>query len=200
VTGRAALLTLLAFATAGCAFGGGDGTIAADEARRLVLQRADVPAVFERFDFGRLAQADRPAGARSDPARFGREEGWKARYNRAGNAETNGPLVIESLVDVFDSAAGAEDELGAIRDELGSPAEPVVTPVTRLADPELGDEALAWSALVPAQPRDTVFFTVAWRYRNAVASVSVNGFAGGLEPDEALALARKQQARLAAAD
>jgi hypothetical protein len=192
----AAVLSLLAFVAAGCAVGGGEETIAADSARRLVLQQADVPGVFERFDFGRIAQADLPAGARADPRRYGRQQGWKARYRRAGTAETNGPLVIESLVDVFGAAGGAEDELAAIRAELESPAEPVVTPVTRLDDPQLGDEALAWSALVPAQPRDTVFFTVAWRYRNAVASVSVNGFDGGLELETALDLARAQHAHL----
>jgi hypothetical protein len=197
VTRLAAALTLLAATGALAACMGGDETIAAESARRLVLQQADVPGVFERFDFGRIAQADLPAGERADPARFGREEGWKARYRRAGTADTAGPLVIESLVDVFEAAGGAEDDVAAIRAELENPTEPVVTPVTQLADPELGDEALAWSALVPAQPRDTVFFTVVWRYRNAVASVSVNGFDGRLDVDTALDLARKQQARLA---
>jgi hypothetical protein len=199
VSRLAAVLTLLAFAGAGCSLGAGEETIPADSAGRLVLQQADVPDVFERFDSGRIAQADLPGGDRADPARFGREQGWKARYRRDGTSETAGPLVIESLVDVFDAADGAEDELAAIRAELETPAQPVVTPVTRLDDPELGDEALAWSALVPAQPRDTVFYTVAWRHRNAVASVSVNGFDGRLDLETAVDLARKQQARLESA-
>lgn len=199
MTKPVAALTLLAVAAgfAGCM--GGEETIAADSARRLILQQRDVPPAFERFDFGRLARADLPAGERADPARFGREQGWKARYRRAGTAETAGPLVIESLVDVFESADGAQDELAAVRAELEAPAEPVATPVTRLADPDLGDEAVASSTLVPAQPRDTVFFTVAWRYRNVTASVSVNGFDGLVGIEDAVALARKQQARLESA-
>lgn len=199
MTRLVASLTLLAgvLTLAGCS--GGDERIEADSARRLVLQAEDVPREFERFDFGRTAQADLPAGARADPGRFGREGGWKARYRRGGTAETAGPLVIVSLVDVFDSRGGAEEELAAVGAELDEPAEPVVTPVTRLADPTLGDGAVAWSAVVPAQPRNSVFLTVAWRHENVAASVSVNGFEGRLRLEDALRLARKQQARLEAA-
>jgi hypothetical protein len=180
--------------------GSGEELLDAESARRFVLEPGDVPAVFERFDYGPIASADLPVGARADPARFGREQGWKARYRRSGTSETRGPLVIESLADVFDEAEGAEDELAAIRRELETPTEPVVTPLTPLTDPDVGDEAVAWSALVPAQPRNTVFFTVAWRDRNVVATVSVNGFEGRLALDVVLAFARKQQARVEAAD
>lgn len=193
-----AFVMLCVAATLGC-MGGSRAAVEPDEARDVVLQPADTSRVFERFDFGRMARADLPAGARSDPARFGREAGWKARYRRPGSASTVGPLVIESLVDVFASADGAEDDLATLRRELASPAEPAITPATALAEPKLGDEALAWSALLPAQPRNTVFFTVAWRHRNAVATVSVNGFEGRLAFEAALDLARKQQARLESA-
>ena len=89
MTRLVASLTLLAgvVALAGCS--GGDERIEADSARRLVLQAEDVPREFERFDFGRTAQADLPAGARADPARFGREGGWKARYRRGTILELN---------------------------------------------------------------------------------------------------------------
>lgn len=192
-------LALLAAAagTVGCM--GGDARIDPSSGRRLVLTQRDVPPPFTRFDFGRMASADLPAGPRGDAARFGRQGGWKARYRRSGTTETSGPLVIESLVDLFDSSDGAKDDLAAVRRELENPADPVVTPTTMLPDPELGDEALAWSAIVPAQPRNTIFFTVMWRHGNATASVSVNGFEGRIELDAALALARKQQARLESA-
>jgi hypothetical protein len=178
---------------------GEEAAIDAESGRRLVLDQRDVPSVFTRFDYGRIASADLPAGVRSDPARFGRQSGWKARYRRGGTAETAGPLVIESLVDVFESSDGAKEDVAALRSELENPAQPVVTPTTMLPDPDLGDEAVAWSATVPAQPRDTVFFTVAWRHENATASVSVNGFEGLLDLETAVALARKQQARLESA-
>jgi hypothetical protein len=190
-------LASCAAALAGCM--GGEDTIDVSAAQRLVLQQSDVSAAFTRFDFGRLASADLPGGARSDPSRFGREGGWKARYQRGGTPATSGPLVIESRVDVFESSGGAEDEFAAIRSELDAPPDPVMTPTTRLADPDVGDEALAWSAVVPARPRNTVFFTVAWRHRNVTASISVNGFEGRLELEEAIALAREQQRRIEAA-
>ena len=163
-----------------------------------MLQGGDVPREFERFDFGRMSPNDLPAGERADPTRFGREAGWKARYRRTGTADTAGPLVIESLLDVFDDSGGAEDELAAIRREVTTPTAPVVTPLAPLPDPQLGDEAVAWSSRLPSQPRDTVFYTVAWRHENAVAAVTVNGFDGLLGPEAALELAAKQQARLQA--
>ena len=42
------------------------------------------------------------------------------------------------------------------------------------------------------------FFTIAWRDRNATASVTVEGFGGRVTLAEAVALARKQEARIAA--
>ena len=100
---RLAVLVCLSLLAA-CA--GGDGgereAVERKELEHVVLQPADVPPVFERFDAGRLLRTDQPAaGERADPARFGREEGWKARYKRSGTQETRGPLVIESRVDLF---------------------------------------------------------------------------------------------------
>jgi hypothetical protein len=43
------------------------------------------------------------------------------------------------------------------------------------------------------------FYVIAWRYRNATASVTVEGFDGHVQPADAIGLARRQQARLAAA-
>ena len=40
------------------------------------------------------------------------------------------------------------------------------------------------------------FFRVAWRYRNATAAVTVEGFDGRVHAADAVALARKQQRRL----
>jgi hypothetical protein len=164
-----------------------------------VLQPADVPTVFERFDEGRLLRTDQPeAGERADPARFGRQGGWKARYKRSGTQETQGPLVIESRVDLFDDEGGAEQELAAHREELergvsrGTAAE-------SLEDPALGDEAVAVTFLQPGAMRDVHFYMVVWREANVTAGVLVNGYEGKLTLDQTLDLARKQQLRIARA-
>jgi hypothetical protein len=189
---RFALATalLLVVATA-CSFGGDaedSSSITMGELRALVLQPRDLPRVFTQFDRGRQIMADRPSGARSDPARFGRLEGWKARYRRRGGAETRGPLVIESRADLFESSDGATEELEAI-DESG---------FRPLDDPRLGDEARAWSSF-PGSAGTVRYFLVAWREDNVTALLLASGFEGKITLRDVLELARKQQGRMALA-
>ena len=40
------------------------------------------------------------------------------------------------------------------------------------------------------------FFDIAWREANATAELEVNGFEGRLELEQAIALAKKQRARM----
>jgi hypothetical protein len=184
---RRVALLLAAVAAAGCM--GGDGMrLETNELPRIVLQPGDLPSPsgWVRFDEGRQGVAEQPRGERADPGRFGRVQGWKARYRRSGaTAATKGPLVAESLVDVFEAGGGAEDELDARRADLGEGWR-------TLDDPELGDEALAASLT----QGNVSFYLVAWRFDNATASINANGFELSLE--DALALARKQQRRMEA--
>src|SRR3954464_2516488 len=98
---------------AGC--GGGTKTVPSSKLPKLVLQQADLRGPYTAFDVGRQTQLDWVPGPRSNPARFGRKDGWKARYNRPGSATTRGPLVVESRADVFKDAAGATKDLAAYR-------------------------------------------------------------------------------------
>jgi hypothetical protein len=176
------VLTLL---VAGCS---GDSTEVAENALpTVVLQPADLPSAFERFDEGRQVRADQPEG-REDAARFGRVSGWKSRYRRRGGAETPGPLVVESRADLFKSGGGAEDELDAIASEGGRD----------LADEGLGEEAVVVTRTQQAFPRPLVTYVVSWRSDNVVAAITANGFQGRMSERDALRLARLQQARIAA--
>ena len=172
---------------------GADDRALADEADlpSLVLQPADLPNIFVRFDEGALARREMPGGDRADPLRFGREGGWKARYKRSGTVKTRGPVVIESRVDLFKDADGAEQDFEAYKLELRA-AE------ARHPSPKLGDEAIALGHVEPAL-RPVQFFTVAWRQQNVTASVTVNGFAGKLLFADVVALARRQHRRITAA-
>lgn len=184
----AALLLVVA---AGCSFGG-DGeessTITKGELPRLVLQPRDLPRAFIQFDRGRQIRADQATGARSDPSRFGRLEGWKARYRRRGSAETRGPLVIESRADLFKSSEGATEELEAIDESTFRP----------LDAPRLGDEARAWSSF-PGGAGSVRYYLVAWREDNVTALLLASGFEGKITLRDVLELARKQQRRMALA-
>lgn len=168
--------------------GGDEAAFEASQLERMVLQPADLPLPpsWVRFDQGRQGSADQPAGDRADPTRFGRIEGWKARYRReAATPTTAGPLVVESRVDVFESDDGAEDELAAHRAELVGQWRP-------LDNPELGEEALA----ATLTQGNVLFYVVGWRFESATASINANGFE--LSLDDALALARTQQRRIEA--
>ena len=187
---RAALFLLLALVACGCSLRGGDeATISRQELPRLVLQQSDLPRVFFPFDQGRQSITDSPGGRRADATRFGREDGWKARYRRSGTERTKGPLVIESRADLFSSSDGATDDLAAAREDL-SDGDLDWQPID---EPGLGQESFA-ATLVQGGVR---FYQVVWRDQNVTASLNVNGFEPRLALGEVLALARKQEQRVA---
>lgn len=185
---------------AGCSFDGGDeeeSTFEVGQLGSLVLQPEDVPRVFVRFDEGRQGNADQPQG-RSDPGRFGREQGWKARYRRPGSLRTQGPLVIESRADLFESSEGAKDELEASEAELAE-AESADAPRWQSVEaPRLGDDSFAMNGLQPAFGGGVRSYLIVWREDNLTASILANGFEGRFTLNDALRLARRQQARIAA--
>ena len=184
---RRLVLVTTAVLLAGCSLGGGEGaTIEEEDLNMLVLQPGDLPSSFVRFDEGRQGIADTPGGARGDPDRFGRIEGWKARYRRPGSAETTGPLVVESRADVFESTSGAEDELAA--------TEP--SGFTKIEAPELGDEARAFETLQAGAGEGVRYYQLAWREDEATGSVLVSGFEGKFVLEDAVELARRQAKRL----
>jgi hypothetical protein len=193
---RRAVLLLAILGLAGCSLTGDDGgaPIEVAELEKLVLQPDDLPSSFVRFDEGRQIAADLPAGARADPARFGRRDGWKARYRRAGTLETTGPLVIESKADLFDSSDGAEDDFDAARADTDE-SEPEWQPI---GEPGLGDESFAATLLEGTETSGVRFYQVVWREDNATASLNANGFAQGLTLEDVLELARAQERRIEA--
>lgn len=161
---------------------------------RVVLQEADLEG-FSQFDFRVQAAADAPAGRRSDPERFGRKGGWVARYKRADTRATDGPLVIESRVDLFTDSEGATEDLAAYEAEfelLGrAPGGDLLSVKT------IGEETLAATFTRGSGATTLRFFVIAWRHANVTAYLNVQGFAGNLTEDQVLDLARAQQARMA---
>jgi hypothetical protein len=187
---RGPWLLAVAFLLAGC--GGNDGqAIPRSKVSSLVLQPSDLPGVFVRFDRGRLATTDFVPGPRLDPARFGREDGWKARYKRSGSAETRGPLVIESRADVFGSSKDAALDLAAYREQFRAELSASPRSVRLLRVPRVGEETMAMTRRQSGSP-GVRLYTIAWREENVTASVSANGFEGKLALRQVLALARKQ--------
>ena len=157
---------------------------------KRVLQQRDMGAGFEAFNSGPQVQLDNQGTPRADPSRFGREGGWIARFHRGGSRRTRGPLVVESRVDVFKSSAGAESDFAEYKVLLGD-----LPGARAIPAPQLGDQAAAVT-FTQAGALPLRFYRIAWRYRNATASVTVEGFDTKIAEPDAVALARKQQARL----
>jgi hypothetical protein len=190
---RRALLVLVLL-LAGCSLGGGDGgSVELTDLPRAVLQPDDLTPAFDRFDEGRQAILDNPGGNRADPQRFGRRDGWKARYRRSGSARTEGPLVVESRADLFESSSGADDELEAAKEDL-SEGELEWQPID---EPGIGDESFAATLVQGGGTSEVRFYQVVWRHANVSASVNANGFEGQLALEDVLELARKQDRRIA---
>ena len=187
--GAALPLFALVVSVAACT-GGDEAGVEKGDLPRLVLQPADVPDAFVQFDEGPLVRADLSDADRADPTRFGRQGGWKARFKRRGTPETRGPLVVESRADVFADVEGAKDDFAAIELEAGRGQ-------TKVRAPKIGDESVATAIFQRGSP-SVAFFTIGWRYENVTASISVNGFATRTTIADAVALARKQQRRIAA--
>jgi hypothetical protein len=189
--GLPVFLAALAVLAAGCMSDDDEAGIERRQLPQLVLQPRDLTSEWVQFDGGRQLRADAPTGERSDPTRFGRIEGWKARYRRPGSPTTRGPLVIESRADLFDDSGGAESDFEAAKQALASSGRPFDVP-------DLGDES--YGATAGDDTAGSVrFFTVVWRHGNLLATLSVNGFHGRVQAEDVLELARKQQARIARA-
>jgi len=189
---RSALGVLLVLVVVtGC--GSSAARVAVKQLPTLVLQPGDLPPAFARFDEGEQVSLDRVPGPRYDPARFGRESGWKARYRRPGTATTPGPLVVESRADVFANSSGASDDLSAYRDQFVH-----AVAAHLIQAPRIGDGAIAMTQLQPGTP-GVRFYSIAWRDANVTGSVTANGFQGRLTLAQTLALAQAQERHIAAA-
>jgi hypothetical protein len=188
---RTALALVLVATLAGC--GGSAPTIPAESLKKLVLRQQDLGPPYQQFAGGKQGHLDNQA-PRDDPTRYGREGGWIARFNRPGTTKTHGPLVVESRADLFKDADGSKKDLRAYRDLFVSAALSQRRVVTV---PKIGDDVLAQTFVQPAA-RPLRFYRIAWRYRNATAAVTVEGFEGNVGVADAVALARKQQRRIEA--
>jgi hypothetical protein len=187
--GRAVLGVAIVLVIAAC---GGSSKISSKGLGKLVLQPSDIGTPFASFGDGPQITLDNAGTPRADPTRYGREGGWIARYHRSGTKATKGPLVVESRVDVFKSDGGAKSDFGEYRTMLVH--QPGAAPRS-LAPPAVGDETVE-TTFAQAGVLAVRFFRIAWRYRNATASVTVQGWDGKVTRADAERLAREQQARL----
>jgi hypothetical protein len=158
---------------------------------KLVLQPSDLPGL-ERFANAREVSSEQSPVLDGDPATFGRQGGWVARYRGSGAGK--GPLQLASTVEMFDAADGA----GKFFDELRKREAKIEaeTGLTSVDVPSVGDEAYAY-ATPHARPGSIRAVIVTWRDGRFVATAFANGFAERMSVRDVLALVRRQDRRLA---
>jgi hypothetical protein len=100
---------------------------------------------------------------------------------------------VTSRADLFKDAGGAKRDFTLYEGEMQTGA---ATPADVA---KVGDATAAAKAFQGAGAFRVVTYAIAWRRGNATAEVEANGFAKRLTLDDAVALARKQDARLRAA-
>src|SRR5207244_9439698 len=171
---------------------GGRVTVTRSQLPGTVLQPADAPSSWTQFADEEQARIDMHPGPRQSPTRFGREDGWIARYR---GTQHGSAVVVESRADVFDSVNGAKKDLDAYRDEIkaGVPGSGATTKL--LPAPALGEGSVAGEL----RQGPSVFMIVAWRRSNETASVTLEGRAKTTTLGDAVQLARRQDKRLAVA-
>jgi len=192
---RVPVLLVCVLALAGCSSGpGGKATVSRAELSGSVLQPKDIGPGWSQFAEGKQVRVDAHAGPRSDSTRFGRVEGWIARYRRLAAAGP-GPAVVESRADLFKDTGGAKKDLDAYRKELSAGIPGSGATVRLLHAPRIGEGTVAGRL----RQGSLVFLTVAWRRANATGSITVEGRAATTGLADALVLVRRQDRRLAAA-
>jgi hypothetical protein len=192
-----AALTGLSIACASPAAG---ATTARDPAT-MVLQLRDLPRGFT--ESGRRDRANR-AVAKETGVRlatlqsWGRIGGHEATYDRVVDPKNppSGAASVIAFVSLYRSADGLRKAFAASTARIARTGRPKHEQIP--LGSRLGDDARMWETRFTQDGVEVVLYTIAWRSRGALASLSVAGVAGKLRPGGALWLARRQQARIVA--
>lgn len=166
---------------------------------QMVLQRQDLPA-----GFAATSRRDRPnaavaaeTGVRLATLRgWGRVGGHEATYDREVDpqAPPRGPASVIAAVSAYRSATGLRKAFAASAARIDRDREARHDP--RPIGSRLGDAARMWETRFTQDGVPVVLYTIVWRSRGALGYLSVAGVGGRLKPADALALARRQQARI----
>jgi hypothetical protein len=167
----------------------------ATDPKALVLQLRDVPAGFERTT-GRYvsnAQANRESSVKKNYAKLGRITGYEAEFEKEAIL---GILQISSTASTYKTAAGAHN---SIRISVQAADANREVRFRRLSvGGRLGHEAYFHKATMTRDGTKVDVFAVTWRTGRIYAGVLAAALAGSADPADVVALARKQQSRIAA--
>jgi hypothetical protein len=171
----------------------------------MVLRLSDLPASFSVTDEGVLTneQAAKEIGHPvSRYEKFGRVTGYEIGFKRKASPGSlrNGAAVVVSSANRYRTAKGAATALRDGSADIEAAARKDGTQLRRLSvDPPIGHEVRLYSEKATESGVAGVTYVVVWRHGPILSYVVAWGLSGGVEPAQAIALARKQQTRIARA-
>lgn len=167
---------------------------AGTDPKTMVLQPADLSAGFKqtRRRYVSNAVANRESAVKKDLAKLGRLRGYEAIYEKE---EIDGIFNLISRAAKYKTAAGAHESMAASIQGAEASREP---PFRRLTVGKIGNEARLYKATLTEDGFKFHLFSIIWRSDTVYAALIATGLAGEVKPGDVVALARKQQARIAA--
>jgi hypothetical protein len=164
------------------------------DTQRMVLRASDLPAGFSPHAAAYVTNAQQTAASAGDRDydKLGRVIGYSASYQRSA---ATGLIQVESEANLYRSAALAHSSYTSGLKLVLKQKELPVARIPLRGFP--GAEAAFFKATPPGKtPLD--LFVVVWRTGSVISTVTGGGLAGSVDRSAVVALARKQQARIAA--
>lgn len=182
----------------------GVSSAAAPDTKRMVLRLSDLPSGFalEQGHYADNARAAKESSTQTlaDFTKWGRITGYEADFSRD---RTAGILFLSTGASTYTTVKGAG---ASLRDSFAVAGKPqrlngqrVVFERVAMTGAPLGQEARTYSTNVVSEGLHVTFFVVLWRHGAVKATLLVGGPRGTLSAAAVVRLARKQQARVAAA-
>jgi hypothetical protein len=175
---------------------------AAKDPAQLVVQLSDLPTGFtatSRRTRPNATVAKETGVPLATLTGWGRIGGFQAEYDRSVDpaAPPRGAATVSAAASTYRTAKGLQQAYVASVKRIAET--PAARNVARAAPTGLGDGAKLWEARLKQDGVSVVLYTVVWRRAGTLSHVAVAGVAGRLTAADALAIARKQDARVRAA-
>lgn len=186
-------LAMAAFAAAALSGDAVSAPVVTDP-KALVLQPRDLPTGFARTS-GRYvsnAQVNREGAVKRDFAKLGRLRGYEAIFQKQAS---KGIILVTSRAATYKTAAGARESMTIT---VRSAEATRQFRFRRLRVAKIGDETRLYTLTVTEEGMKVDQFFLIWRSERVLSAVIHSAPAGTADPASVVALARKQQARIAA--
>jgi hypothetical protein len=170
---------------------------ATKDPRAYGLKARDLPAGFALQGGGvmnNVQAAETGSASLAEYERWGRTTGYFVQFGRKGTPPPGGAIQVLSTASIYRTVAGARASMQDSRANCGEPS------ATRLSiAARIGDERVLCSFASTTNSVKITEYALIWRRGTVKSSIITVGLRAGASQRDAIALARKQDARMASA-